>query len=459
MNALQNLAQFMSSQIANCFVLGIAVAALTAATAASVGRKSSGVRFAIWFAGLIAVASLFVLGRPLTSASSSAHLKAPEISLHSEWAFYIFATWALLAAWEIGKLLRGLLRVRSLKRSGVPVENSVLASIQPSLPPISRRFALCTSEQVRVPAALGFFRPVIMLPVWAVQELSPEELNTVVLHEAAHLERWDDWTNLLQKVVRAVLFFHPAVWWIDSRLAIEREISCDDMVLASSCSPRQYAACLIRLAEKTHARRSLELAQAAVSHLKQTAHRITKILDGNRRASKPLLKPALAAMAAFGAFSFVAVQHTPPLVGFSSNAAMSSRASSGDKFDYVANVNPVAVNAVRASFHQASKPSASQARTAASQHANDIRARLKPSNITPGRAQTEEATNRRKAPSPAVVDAALSADATPRFVYLVTETEHFDDFGNLTVTTSVWRIRVTKIAPTQAQARAFPHQT
>src|SRR6185436_5924095 len=210
-----------------------------------------------------------------------------------------------------------------------------------ALPPMSRRFAICTSEQVRVPAALGFLRPTIMLPVWAIRELSPEELQTVVLHEAAHLQRWDDWTNLLQKVIRAVLFFHPAVWWIDSRLSIEREISCDDMVLARSRSPREYAACLISLAEKTRAHRPLALVQAAVSHLKHTGQRISKILDGNQRTVRPLLKPAMAALAAFGAFSFVALQHTPLLVSFGSDSGTSSRASSADKFDYVANVNPV----------------------------------------------------------------------------------------------------------------------
>src|SRR6185503_8366506 len=306
MNAFETLAQLTSSQIVNCFVLGIAVAALAGATSAMVGRKNSGIRFAVWMAGLIAIASLFVLYRPWTGTS---HLNAPAILLRPEWAFYLFGAWALFATLGIGRVIRGLRRVRSLKRTGVPVESSVLASVQQALPPMSRRFAICTSEQVRVPAALGFLRPAIMLPVWAIRELSPEELNTVVLHEAAHLERWDDWTNLLQKVIRAVLFFHPAVWWIDSRLSIEREISCDDMVLARSRSPREYAACLISLAEKTRAHRSLVLAQAAVSRLKQTGQRISKILDGNQRTVKPLLKPAMAALAVFAGFSFVAVQH------------------------------------------------------------------------------------------------------------------------------------------------------
>ncbi|HTM38540.1 MAG TPA: M56 family metallopeptidase [Terriglobales bacterium] len=461
MNAFANLAQLISSQIVNCFVVGIAVAALAGATSAAVGRKNSGVRFAIWFAGLLAIASLFVLGRPLTGTSLSVHLSAPQFTLRPQWAFYIFGAWALFASVAIGRIVRGLWRVRSLKKTSAPLESSVLASIQQALPRVSRRFEVCTSEQVRVPAALGFLRPMIVLPVWAVRELQPEELSTVVLHESAHLERWDDWTNLLQKIIRAVLFFHPAVWWIDSRLAIEREISCDDMVLARSRSARQYAACLISLAEKTRAHRSLVLAQAAVSRLKQTGQRISKILDGNQRTVKPLLKPAMAALAVFAGFSFVAVQHTPQLVGFGSDREASSHASSADKFDYVANVNPVAVKALPASLHPSSTPilTRTKAQRAAEPHDAAIQARPRPRSVPLESAPTQEAANRTREQSPVVVNAAMSADQTPRFVYLVTQTEQYDGFGNVTVMTSVWRVRVTKPAPNKVQAPVFPHQT
>ena len=66
-----------------------------------------------------------------------------------------------------------------------------------------------------------------------MQELSTLELNAILLHELAHLRRRDDWTNLIQKIVGALLFFHPAVWWIEKKLALEREMACDDLVLAT----------------------------------------------------------------------------------------------------------------------------------------------------------------------------------------------------------------------------------
>ena len=96
-----------------------------------------------------------------------------------------------------------------------------------------------------------------------VKELSTAELNSILIHELAHLRRWDDWTNLGQQILKALLFFHPAVWWIESKLALEREMACDDAVLAKTANPRGYAQCLISVAEKSFARRGLALAQAA----------------------------------------------------------------------------------------------------------------------------------------------------------------------------------------------------
>ncbi|HWH56387.1 MAG TPA: M56 family metallopeptidase [Terriglobales bacterium] len=453
MSPLQSLAQLTSIQIANCFVVGIAVAALAGAGCTLARRQRSAMRFVIWFAGLIAIASLFFFSRPI-GHSAATHIGSAQISLRPEWAIYIFSAWVFFAALGLARVARGLWRVRLLKNSSAPVDG--LDSFSDESVQGSRKFSICVSEEVRVPAALGFFRPVVVLPAWAVRELSREELHTIVLHEAAHLQRWDDWTNLLQKVLRAVLFFHPAVWWIDSRLSIEREMSCDDMVLARSRSARQYAACLVSLAEKTRAHRSLALVQAAVSHLKHTAQRISKILDGHERTNKPLLKPAVAAAAVFGAVSFVAVQRTPQLVGFQDPASV--RTASAKRFDYVANANGPLAKAVNASLHapRASAVTSLKARVPAAgkQPVEKVQHRA---NRAPA-PQVEEARSINER-APMVVNAAMSDTGVPSFVYLVTQTEQYDAFGNVTFMTSIWRIRVMKPAPLRASSPVPPHQT
>src|SRR5262249_19701242 len=142
-----------------------------------------------------------------------------------------------------------------------------------------RHVRLAVSEQVEVPTAIGFWKPVIVLPTWTLNELTPNELQPILIHELTHLRRRDDWINLFQKLVRAVFFFHPAVWWIDSKLSLEREMACDDAVLASTSNPRAYASCLIDLLEKSCARRGWTMAQAAVHRAKDLSIRITQILD------------------------------------------------------------------------------------------------------------------------------------------------------------------------------------
>ena len=151
----------------------------------------------------------------------------------------------------------------------------------------------------------------MVIPSWTMQELSATELNAILLHELAHLRRRDDWTNLVQKIVGALLFFHPAVWWIEKKLALEREMACDDLVLAQTASPRAYAECLVSLAEKSLLRRGIALAQAAVDRLRQVTLRVSQILDVNRPRATRVWSPAPVLVAGVSVVCLLAVSHTP----------------------------------------------------------------------------------------------------------------------------------------------------
>ena len=184
----------------------------------------------------------------------------------------------------------------------------------------ARSVTLATSERVSVPAAFGFFKPMIVLPAWALRELTPEELNVILLHEFAHLRRGDAWTNLLQKFVRAVFFFHPAVWWIERRLSLEREMACDDQVLAETANPRGYAKCLVALLEKSVARRGWAMAQAAVHRAREASLRVAQILDAGRPNTRHVWKPALGFVGAFSLLCLTVVPRVPQFVAFEPNA-------------------------------------------------------------------------------------------------------------------------------------------
>jgi beta-lactamase regulating signal transducer with metallopeptidase domain len=287
-------------------------------------RKNSGTRFIVWFSTLLAVTLLPFLGSPSRGAaagSSAAGLSSGLglFTLPASWAGYVFLAWAVIAMAGLARVAVGLWQVLRLRRNCTPVDTK---SLGPEAQEIVARFQqfrsvqVCISTTVDVPTAVGFLNPAILLPSWLVAEVSPIELKHILLHELAHLRRYDDWTNLVQKIVKAVMFFHPLVWWIEGRLSLEREVACDDAVLVQTDSPRTYAQCLARVAEKSFLRRQIALAQAAVSRLHQLSSRVAQILDIDRPKTTRLWKPAIPLVALSAVLCGFSMRQAPVLVGF-----------------------------------------------------------------------------------------------------------------------------------------------
>ncbi len=106
--------------------------------------------------------------------------------------------------------------------------------------------AIC--QRVSVPVVVGIVKPMILLPPALLCGLDPNQVAAILSHEMAHIRRYDVIVNLLQRVVEALLFFHPVTWWISRRVSIERENCCDD--LAAACMGRlPYAGALLQMAE------------------------------------------------------------------------------------------------------------------------------------------------------------------------------------------------------------------
>jgi beta-lactamase regulating signal transducer with metallopeptidase domain len=328
----QSFAQISATQILNCTVEGIGIALLAWILLRTLGRQNSGTRFAVWFSTLLGIAALPLIGH---FGANNAEIAKSEISLPSSWAFYIFAAWLLIAVVGLVRIGVGFWRLRQVRKGCVRIEAAVLDPIlRKTLDEFesSRRVAVCVSDRLRVPTAIGFVKPLVVIPSWAMHELSPTELNTILLHELAHLRRWDDWTNLVQKVLGVLLFFHPAVWWIEKKLALEREMACDDLVLAQTPSPRAYAECLVSLAEtmaeKSLLRRGLALAQAAVGRIQHMSLRIAQILDEKRPGATRVWRPAPMLLAGIMLAGVMVFSDAPRLVSFDNGSADNGLAGS-----------------------------------------------------------------------------------------------------------------------------------
>src|SRR5258708_9744426 len=112
---------------------------------------------------------------------------------------------------------------------------------------LSRPVRLLESCLVDAPMVLGHFRPVILMPIGLLAGLSAGQIEAILLHELAHIRRYDYLVNVLQRSVEGLLFYHPAVWWMSRVIRAERENCCDDVVVAMSGNAHEYAVALATL--------------------------------------------------------------------------------------------------------------------------------------------------------------------------------------------------------------------
>jgi beta-lactamase regulating signal transducer with metallopeptidase domain len=328
---LHPVALLISERVMACLVAGTVLTACAGLALRLMSRQTAQTKFALCFTTLAGVALVPLLGWwHAQGATTSAGASTPMLRLPEEWAAYICGVWAVGASIALARVAFGLYRVHQVRRSCVPVGSAEIdLKLQRAVQEFQsqRGVELCTSELVRVPTAIGFMRPVVALPGWCLRDLSPSELHSVVLHELEHLRRYDDWTNFFQRIVGAMFFFHPAIWWLESRLSLEREIACDDAVLAVVPDPKSYARCLVSLAEKSYLRRGIALAQAAVSRVQQLTARITQILDARRPIATSIWKPALSIVAVTVFAGSASLEVGPRLVAFQSRPAQSNHVS------------------------------------------------------------------------------------------------------------------------------------
>lgn len=114
---------------------------------------------------------------------------------------------------------------------------------------LDRVIAYCECQWLDTPAVIGWFRPVVFLPVAVLTGLTEEQFQSVIAHELAHIRRFDAFVNVFQVCVETLLFYHPAVWWLNRRIRVEREHCCDEMAVSLCGNAVEYARALTRLEE------------------------------------------------------------------------------------------------------------------------------------------------------------------------------------------------------------------
>lgn len=112
---------------------------------------------------------------------------------------------------------------------------------------VSAPVRLLLSSRVDSPVVMGLWKPVVLVPLAMLTSTPASHVELILLHELAHVRRRDYAVNLLRGLVESLFFYHPAVWWMSSIIAEEREHCCDDLAVEVSQRPREYAEALFGL--------------------------------------------------------------------------------------------------------------------------------------------------------------------------------------------------------------------
>ena len=277
-------------------------------------RTTAAQRYAMWFAVLVAAALLPVADLLVPShtiavtvraprapviAAALADVQSPAVSSARESALPAFAAastkpslplvpfaWFAITCVLLIRLGFAYVALRKVKSSLVP-DLDLTAYVHGLGAPTSRRVVVGTSPQVAEPCAIGFIRPAIALSSEMAAGLQPGDLERVLRHEYAHVRRYDDYANLVQRLLATVFFFNPVVHLAGRAMAIEREIACDDAAAAVQDDRVAFARCLYEIA-RTAPRRRHAAASGFIGSRRQIAVRVARLVERNHNASTRL---------------------------------------------------------------------------------------------------------------------------------------------------------------------------
>jgi uncharacterized protein (TIGR03435 family) len=221
--------------------------------------------------------------------------------------------WVVLA-WLVGALLFWMrlagawvatARMRSTQVRQAPPEWQRRLGTLGARIGVSRPVRLLISAMVQAPVVAGWLRPVVLVPVGALAGLPAAQMEALLLHELAHIRRHDYLVNILQSAAEALLFYHPAVWWVSGHMRAERELCCDDAAVAATGDVLTYARALAEI----EAHRPAHLRSAVAASGGSLTRRIARLLGQSRPAARAGLGPGvlavaiLLATAAYGLFA------------------------------------------------------------------------------------------------------------------------------------------------------------
>jgi bla regulator protein blaR1 len=173
---------------------------------------------------------------------------------------------------------------------------------------IDRIVALGQTERIQTPLVIGYFKPIVLVPVGMLTGLSPEQIETIFIHELAHIRRHDYLVNLIQSFIEAFFFFNPFMWMLSGIIRREREYCCDDTVISKHGSSLAYAHALTNLESLRLSR--MEFGLALAENKNHLLNRIKRIMEKSAKnySGKDKLAPAMLLVVGLTCASWLTIQ-------------------------------------------------------------------------------------------------------------------------------------------------------
>jgi beta-lactamase regulating signal transducer with metallopeptidase domain len=233
--------------------------------------------------------AILILAAPEAAISSpvEALTESTWISLLQEHAHRISFTWIIGVLVFSMRIILGGFYLSNLKRKlsfqVPPAFTEVMGKVAARLK-IDRKVRIALTSSVKIPMMIGHLKPIVILPVAAVNQLSIEEVESIITHELAHILRNDYIQNLIFIAVESFFFYHPVIWWMSSVIREERENCCDDLTIQLTSDRITYARSLVKL-EEIHQSRAPHLALTLFKQKKNLMNRIKRILNQKQTSS------------------------------------------------------------------------------------------------------------------------------------------------------------------------------
>ncbi len=225
-------------------------------------------------------------------------------------ALFIVSVWLLCLSFQLFRLLAGLGRLKQIRKEGQVITEDrwigLISELSARLG-IRRSVVLVESLAIAVPAAIGMLKPVILVPAGMLAGMPADQVETILLHELAHIRRGDYWINLLLHITDALFFFNPALRWLSGQIRREREACCDDMVLLHTPDRTAYLEALVAFKERMVGARTEAYAVRLTGEKNPLLSRVLRMLTKENKTlntmEKTILSMGLAAVITIGLLS------------------------------------------------------------------------------------------------------------------------------------------------------------